>query len=263
METRIVALLDVLGFRQHLDRYRNNSDRGLELYRAAWEGARIHLHDTTVRWSQRVLTDNIVLIGDSVGQEGPSLFDFILAAGRFQFELAIRGFWLRGAVCLGEVFEDGEFVYGAALAEAHSLEVNAEFPRIVVSSQLKSLAVREHLVSSKSSKVSDLAHLADANGMLPFIRDEDQAYVDYLLCYHQKAMAKPSVEAIRNHAGRIAVGLEMAERDYESVFGDEQSSLAHKTAAARLRAKLRWLVNYHDSYCRLAHMGADCFVSEN
>ncbi|WP_142696467.1 hypothetical protein [Bdellovibrio sp. NC01] len=73
--------------------------------------------------------------------------DFLIAIGRIQFDLFLSEIPLRGGVSIGKVHFDlnQKVVIGPAYIEAYELELQAKYPRVIVSSRLiKELNLETH-----------------------------------------------------------------------------------------------------------------------
>ncbi|MGD6831853.1 hypothetical protein ACQCT5_06795 [Sutcliffiella halmapala] len=88
----------------------------------------------------KTFTDNIV-IGHPIYEDGESqLGGIFLDFAAYQLSLTLDGFFVRGAVSVGEYYADDEFAYGPALLEAHHLEsIQAITPRIILSDETRKM----------------------------------------------------------------------------------------------------------------------------
>lgn len=65
----------------------------------------------------------------------------LMTLARIQSELTVRKIMIRGGVCLKNVFEDGELIFGPALVRSYELaEKAAVFSRIIIDGHLMKLA---------------------------------------------------------------------------------------------------------------------------
>ena len=140
---------------------------------------------------------------------------------RIQAELAVRKIMIRGAVCLKDIFENGELLFGPALVRSYELaEKAAVFPRIIIDGNLIKLA--------QPSSPPELWKEV-------YKRSEDgQYFIDYLNA------------SLRDH---LYVG---------NSFGSEASllsqhkgviehALAFPTKDERVKQKYIWMALYHNS----------------
>jgi hypothetical protein len=104
------------------------------------------------RYALKAFTDNIVVawpIRDDAEIELGSAFSKV---AEFQFAMALEGFFVRGAISLGDVYVDDIAVFGDALTQAHVGESKlARDPRIILTASATE-AVKRHLEYYHSSK---------------------------------------------------------------------------------------------------------------
>jgi len=78
-------------------------------------------------------TDNVVLAHPQFSDEMESEFGFILwAINEYQFQMALKGFFIRGGLALDQLFMDENSVYGEALLKAYALESKVAVNPVVV-----------------------------------------------------------------------------------------------------------------------------------
>lgn len=175
----------------------------------------------------KAFTDNIVIgwpIHSDAEVEFGSAFMYL---AEFQFNMAIRGYFVRGAISVGPAFIDEIAVFGSALTDAHVGESKlARDPRIILTGTAVA-ATRQHLnyyhPPSHAPHVRDL--LMDSDG---------QWFLNYL-------------EAVM-----------IAEHEHGPFY---EEFLLHKTAVERrlkehssnptVWAKYAWVANYHNYFCDL------------
>lgn len=85
------------------------------------------------RYALKAFTDNIV-IGWPIRDDAESeLTDAVGKLIDFQFHMAVAGFFVRGAIAIGDAYVDDVVVFGKALLDAHEAESRiARDPRIVL-----------------------------------------------------------------------------------------------------------------------------------
>jgi hypothetical protein len=99
------------------------------------------------KWSAiKVFTDNIVLGFPFWSSDGEAEFGAIIYnIAEYQYEMAKAGFFVRGALTIGDLFMDENTAFGPAIIEAYRLEQGkARDPRIILSEKVKEL-VFQHL----------------------------------------------------------------------------------------------------------------------
>lgn len=171
----------------------------------------------------RAFTDNIV-IGAPIRDDGEIELDGVFdSLSYFQVCMAIEGFFVRGAIAIGDLYMDDIAVFGAGLIEAYEGESTlARDPRIVLAPSAQ-LAVNRHLESyGRGSHAPQNRYL---------LRDSDgQYFVNYL-------------DTIIPVDGCF----------YEKELGAHKARIEEKLALLRSRpsvlAKYLWATNYHNYWC--------------
>lgn len=204
--------------------------------RQAWFAPTDGVHDAAVT----AFTDNICLgFPIRYREDGEVELGQVLSRiGRYQVEMAIRGYFVRGAVAFGDVYIDEMTVFGAPLIEAHEGECRrAVNPRIIMSPSAREAAI-EHVGYYGNSPNAPLTSDLKCDG-------DGEWFVDYL----ESLMLAPD----------------------EGVFG-EQEIARHREAVLfkldryadnpRVLSKYAWIARYHNWFCRKyeAYLGRDAHV---
>jgi hypothetical protein len=171
----------------------------------------------------RAFTDNIV-IGHPIIDDGEGDLGFIFdVLSSFQMRMTMEGFFVRGAIAIGDLYMDDVTVFGSGLIEAYEAETTlARDPRIVLASSAKN-AVNRHLKyyggGSHAPQNRDL--LQDSDG---------QYFVNYLNTiipeegyYYEKKLAA--------HKQRI------------------EEKLVQLKSRPTVWTKYFWVANYHNYFC--------------
>lgn len=175
----------------------------------------------------KAFTDNIVIGWPIRSDAEVELGQAVSKLMNFQFSMSIRGFFVRGAISIGNAFIDDIAVFGDALTAAYAGEAKlARDPRIVLTE--KSVAATKHHLTyygdpKHAPQASDL--LCDADG---------QWFVNYL----ESVMIAvdevgPFYEEFAKHKDAVEVKLKMYASD-PVVF-----------------QKYAWVANYHNFFCDL------------
>jgi hypothetical protein len=171
-------------------------------------------------------SDNLALaaaLGDvEEFQEG--IFAAVLIAALWiQYLLAIEGFFTRGGLTVGQQFMDERVNFGPALVEAVELEKQANFPRVLVGPAARPLLDRFCGYYARGGDNPFTEHLAVApDGLL---------FLNYLGVVYE--------------ADNRAEALDMLVRHRRAIMSALDSALE-----AKARAKVEWLADYHNSFCR-------------
>lgn len=151
---RAVAFLDVLGFKNKLyefeaeakenriteDEEEETNTNGKYTSKKANEFISTFLNAIekldNQKFSYYLFSDNICIT--SISQTTPSdLEDLLLIISELYFDLAQRGYFLRGGIDYGLFIDENKIAVGVPLATAYELESNAaNYPRIVLSENL-------------------------------------------------------------------------------------------------------------------------------
>ena len=141
------------------------------------EGKNIHPRiknlSSSDRYAIKAFTDNIVIgwpIRDDAESELGEAFEKV---GKFQFDMLKAGYFIRGAITIGDAYIDEYAVFGPALIEAYEAESNkARDPRIILTKSATE-ATKKHLEYYSDSKHSPQNY--------DLIQDSDgQWFVNYL-----------------------------------------------------------------------------------
>lgn len=224
----ICVYMDVLGFSEEtMDSFRSGTASKYfdTFYKVHTEQIMEMMASYSPRWwGVKVFTDNIVLgfpirSGDGESEFGSTVF----TASQYQWQMAKAGFFVRGAMTIGDLFMDDNIAFGPALIEANNLEkTQARDPRIVLSHDVHKM-INIHL--TYYGDPFDSPHnrdvLKDADGIL-FLNYLDEANIEFsngvLLDWDGLAAHKDHIE--RN--------------------------LSKYRKNPRVWAKYFWLASYHD-----------------
>jgi len=193
-ENRIVAFIDILGFKDLLDKTVDKDDNDVERYieliqdaygiiRDAW-----HLDDEIVtppKLSEIIQKENrlkgkiVTIFSDTIVvsflQNAPGeIFYTLYEIKLMVMELINRGILCRGALAYGKLIHTNKMIFGPALVEAYLTESKAAlYPRVIVSRELILLAGKYgiHRDTEEIGFVQDLLK-KDTDGMF---------YIDYFL----------------------------------------------------------------------------------
>jgi len=232
------VLLDILGFSNEIidsDANKTSNEHFINFYntfKKATEGIRQDsklLSDLGMKsksWYYKIFSDNIV-IGYPFGKvHHESMFgQLIFELVYFQLDMVLNGFFVRGGWSIGDLFIDDYIVYGNSLIEAHKLEVESLYPRIILSKEVeKVVCIHLKYYASKEIAPHYPMLLKDGKGnyfinyMIGFINDDD-----YVPMVFEAELEK--------HKDIIIAKIDK--------YHDEQ----------RVREKFQWLADYHNYFC--------------
>lgn len=235
----VVAFVDILGFSEEMrSSYKTNSeDSLLKKLRLAFDKSIIHLKDTTKEglldsdeypdfWVTKIFTDNIV-IGHPISLElfnSCGEFEFIniiCALSRFQLQMVLSGFFVRGSIAVGDLYIDEEIVFGKGLLDAFDGE--------------KELARDPRVILTKS--------------VLEYC-DEDINSLNYLCgsSQNRKLLVDSDGQIFLNYLDWSTISGQNDER--ESIFNSHKNiieeNLKRFNSTPKVWSKYFWVANYHN-----------------
>lgn len=233
MSRCLVAYMDILGFTWEIESSETRSPDVLLDLREAYDAALSELrgevdHDSLPQpnWWVKSFTDDIVLCQQTGQVHLESDVGWIATQiAFFQFQMVLRGFFLRGGLSLGQVYVDDAIVFGPALLSAYELEnETARDPRIVIG-DLVSEAIDEHI--SYYGKPESAPQVRD------FLRDRDgQIFINYLeavlIAEHE---CGPYYGKLKDHRDVVSRQLEKHENN------------------PPVWSKYFWVGSYHNWFC--------------
>jgi len=239
LQLSVVAFLDVLGYADLVRESSKSrtSDELLKKLHNVLRTSRKHIdpkqRDSTFKkdWKKdfsafRAFTDNIV-IGRPIKGRGDGEVELVETFNElsyFQMVMAMDGFFVRGAIAIGDLYMDDIAVFGPGLVEAYDAEHSlARDPRIIIAQSARE-AVNQHLEyygrHSHAPQVSCL--LKDSDGQY-FIH-----YLDTLIS-----------------EGEYFFETEL-QRHKESI----ETKLKQHSSRPPVWSKYIWVANYHNYFCR-------------
>ena len=177
----------------------------------------------------KVFTDNIVVaspLRDPSNDLGePELGTLLTLFAHVQASLGADGFFLRGAITVGQHYQDQDIAYGDALLEAVDLNKSGEPPRLVIGSSLEPV-IAEHLSWYRGG-------WAPHHNQLLEDPCDGQLFVNYLRVAFEYFPDGPiDYQLLAAHRKRVRRGL-----------------MAHESDP-RVRQKYEWVTTYHNYVCR-------------
>lgn len=177
-------------------------------------------------------TDNVVLACPDMTDD-MDVDDMEFASGiifsdisRYQLQMALKGFFIRGGLALGPLFMDENSVYGSALIEAHRLESKVAINPCVVLCDKAMRLVDEHIGYYYRENPPQRKSL---------LKGQDGRYfVNYLSeCINDEYRDREhlDVKSLRLHKEQI----ELALKNYAAV--------------PTVFSKFSWLAAYHNYFC--------------
>lgn len=233
-QIRIVAFLDILGFRDQTKRCLDDP-RLLE----ALDHALLST-DMLVEPYQGYTTDTR-MFSDCICVSSPfepgNLSKFIYTLEAVQMNLSCSGVFIRGAIAIGRHFESPRMILSEALIEAYLLESReAQFPRIIASEATAAQISARAKAASEPDSWDDTTSSLALNPGVHFRRDEDgRVFISYLMSLRR--------------IDRSAIVLDYISRHKQAVTDWIEDGRA-RNVPPRVRAKHEWVRVYHNRMIR-------------
>jgi hypothetical protein len=237
----VLALIDILGYSELIEeaeRQNRQEEVFNELYQALLHGRnglegkgsglpRIRKLANKDFYVLKAFTDNIVIAWPIRDDAEVELGQAITRLAYFQFDMSLRGFFVRGAIAVGKAYVDDIAVFGDALTEAYAGESKpARDPRVILTKN--SVAATKHHLRyygnpNHSPQASDL--LKDPDG---------QWFVNYL-------------EAVMIAVDEVGPFYKEFAKHKQAV----EEKLNKYAGSPVIFAKYAWVANYHNFFCDL------------
>ncbi len=177
-EDRVIAFIDILGFREHVKRAEIDTDHAKLLHHTLNFIMELKSQNEHGTLSQQEIGKEVSVFSDSIVLSYPlslksSCFYILLDIVHLQLEMMNLGILMRGGVTVGKLYHKNNVVYGPAMVEAYDIESKlAIYPRVLVNEEV----IKRGLENGNHSPVEELNHLI---GLLA--EDEDhQLFIDYM-----------------------------------------------------------------------------------
>lgn len=228
----IVAFIDVLGFSQLTNELSSigESQELLNKISAAIHESRqfareelqVDNHALNREWSCKFFSDNLAFgypLENNPQQRARAAWFLVRCAQRYQLNMALNGFFVRGALTQGAVCLTDEIIFGSALIECYQLESKTSVvPRIVLSRCLEKMLLESYRTDGGSPSI-EATICRDVDGWW---------FVNYL----QAAVTPKGVD------------WKLVARHKQSIL----DSLSHTTRHDVL-SKYGWACRYHNIFC--------------
>ena len=229
-----IAYIDVLGYKDLIDS--DTSRYNLKFYRDALNWAyesleqfsehaaanNIDLPDLKNKYEVRGFFDNLVIGYPIEGDRTEAVLETVFSLlAHVQLRMILDGYFLRGAISVGELHLDDTIVFGKGLLEAQAAEKDdACSPRIILTASATQ-QLNEHSVSMSSS-ISRYLY-----------RDTDkQIFLNYLENIMEAAPeGEPSYFELNTHKKIV------------------ENNLSKYIDRPKVLSKYLWVANYHNYYC--------------
>jgi len=227
----LVTYLDILGFRQLIEKYHRTPDEILDLLKLMKEKADVRGISISIGnvSSQKVFTATHAFSDLVIRQVEFEEDNFLSRLGaemtllaRIQFELLTtrQCTLIRGGISRGNFHLSNEFVFGPAMVRSYELEGLAVFPRIIID---------RDLIQRMSPENRDVWDYLIGCG------DDGLFFIDYLNTVMKRSLRPPN-EAFKRKEEFLFAHKEAAEKKLEELSKEKEG----------IRQKGLWLARYHN-----------------
>jgi len=171
-------------------------------------------------------SDNVLLAHPRFSDDMESEFGFIISSIKeYQFTMALKGFFIRGGLSIGQLFVDDDNVYGEALIDAYELESKVAINPMVALCDNTMKLVDHHLTFYHGEWAPQLKDvLVNGDGRY-FINYLSECVLDTGEGYYL------DVESLATHRDRI------------------NEALSEYSNKPTVFSKFMWLSDYHNYFC--------------
>lgn len=188
LEERIVAFIDILGFKNMVEESLNSNEVAENLhnalgtiYRLKAENDNPHNTHSQKNFGVEISTfSDCVVISYPITHKG-GLFEIIIDLIHLQLELALNNVLIRGGLSIGYIHHSEKMVYGPAMNKAYKLESEiAKYPRIIIEESnlkygiYKTKSVQNSVEDEKSYIMSCLTKDKEGNLYLDILRQSQE-----------------------------------------------------------------------------------------
>jgi hypothetical protein len=217
-EDRLVAFLDILGFKQAVLADTPAAEKTIaHIDKVLRHGIDVVTNLSNAKFTVRLFSDCLCL---SCGLS--DLYDFMREVAFLQYHLASGGLWLRGGLAVGRHFENELMVFSQGLVDAYLLEGRAVYPRVLIADSIIRMIAEEEAPGAKS-----------ALQRLVMLAPDGEPFLDYL-------------EWFREELDDHVFGSGEVEDFLTSHKAALEAAVANHHDEARVIEKFRWLVGYHN-----------------
>ncbi|BDA80200.1 hypothetical protein LPTSP3_g31300 [Leptospira kobayashii] len=132
---RIVGFLDILGFKEIINKLEHNPDLHEQVLYALNKMKEYKTYSMSRKIKTALSKLEISVFSDSIAISSKvnNIFDVLWASGWIQSHLLYVGILVRGGISIGPTFHQKGILYGSGLVKAYEIESNiANYPRVVI-----------------------------------------------------------------------------------------------------------------------------------
>lgn len=225
MTRHVVAYLDILGYRRIVeDAFKaGRGDEELRKLKTAWDNsqtARSRGENWPSMPAARFFTDNIVIATQLLRETDAAGLQFLMfEVAALQWELIEHGYFLRGAIEIGDLYIDDRIVFGPGLLGAYDAEhKTAKWPRVILTGQAQECA------QAALQEGGNFPLVKSSDGILSVDYLEDRVFI-------AGGDDRPFHEILTDHREILTKQLTRFRRDPD------------------IWTKYFWLAQYHNAFC--------------
>jgi len=231
-EKRIVAFIDILGFKNHIDKSITNPEYSSHLLKVMNKISTIKTENDTGILSQQPLGKEVSVFSDCVVISYPisfngGIFHIILDLIHIQLELIFGKMVLRGGIAIGDLYHKDNIVFGPAMVKAYELENKiAQNPRVVIpektlldglqQTKLNHQTIDEEFSYIKKIIQCDDSYLKDKLYFIDFLSQCDELNTPDLFLKLLEILKNLIVKELTNEDASICVKYEWLKNYYNS-----------------------------------------------
>jgi hypothetical protein len=230
-QDRYCAFVDILGFRQLIDRLSTEAGQfeSLRSLLARVHGAKSgNPSDLDSDFRAQSISDAVAI---STLPTRSGLADLFKALQSLTVDLLVEGYFVRGAVVRAPLYHDDQMVFGKALVQAYSFESEvARYPRIIVAREVREDIIRFSAKPEKAANPPTASWLRQSS--------DGPVYLDVL---------QPVVALFKkkeNPYGTLSSAEKETHRRYLSIRERIQERYEESMDSPRHFEKVKWFAQY-------------------
>lgn len=178
-EDRVIVFLDILGFKQHIDKTKIDAIHEKKINRILNFINKIGIENSKDKYGlKKTANKEVSVFSDSIVISYPTnhlsaVFYLLIDVVHIQLELMAQGILVRGGITIGKLYHENGVIYGPAMNKAYEIESkDAIYPRVVVDHNIliKGMVNINHSLKQEWNYISDLIEMDD----------DKQLYVDFM-----------------------------------------------------------------------------------
>jgi hypothetical protein len=226
--------LDLLGFRKLVCSTMSEEQTELiENLTSTIKKAKRHLaddigktHAIETAWRVESFSDSIILAYPTLNTNHFEESHTLYMIAHYQMEMVISGFFVRGAMSIGDTFINEETIVSKALIEAYNDETKkAKVPRIMLSQSAKSLVDSQLEQFRRDGSNWPLINTLEESLL---VDSDGQYFINYL-----EIVSKNSKDSFDIEKHKIIIETKLTNHSHES----------------EIHRKYQWCAEYHNYFC--------------